>query len=207
MASSISVAGQAVRPSHIAVPQRELDELRSRLERTRWGDEMAGTGGDYGVPVSYVRQLVQYWLDGYDWRKWEARINDCGPSETVIDGQRVHFLHVRSHQPDARPIILTHGWPGSIVEFLDVIAPLTDPTAHGGNRADAFHVVIPSLPGFGFSGPTTEPGWDNLRIARAWEADAGAPSAAAAAAGFFEVLLAGAWATEAGSVPEPAAWL
>ena len=168
MASSISVAGQAVRPSRIAVPQRELDDLRSRLERTRWGDEMVGTGGQYGVPVSYVRQLVRYWLDGYDWRKWEARINDCGPSETVIDGQRVHFLHVRSHQPDARPIILTHGWPGSIVEFLDVIAPLTDPTAHGGNRADAFHVVIPSLPGFGFSGPTTEPGWDNLRIARAW---------------------------------------
>ena len=96
------------------------------------------------------------------------RFCERGPAETVIDGQRVHFLHVRSHQPDARPIILTHGWPGSIVEFLDVIAPLTDPTAHGGNRADAFHVVIPSLPGFGFSGPTTEPGWDNLRIARAW---------------------------------------
>ena len=168
VASSITVADQAVRPSPIAVPQHDLDDLRSRLERTRWSDEISGTGSDYGVPVEYVRRLADYWLRGYHWRQWEARINECVPSETVIGGQRVHFLHVRSREPDARPIVLTHGWPGSIIEFLDVIAPLTDPTSHGGDRADAFHVVIPALPGFGFSGPTTERGWDNLRIAHAW---------------------------------------
>ncbi len=166
--SSISIAEQVVRPARIDVPQLDLDDLRSRLERTRWSEELAGAGSDYGVPIAYVRHLVDYWLDGYDWRKWEARLNQCAPSETSIDGQRIHFLHVRSREPAAFPLILTHGWPGSIVEFLDVIAPLTDPVSHGGDRSDAFHVVIPAIPGYGFSGPTRDRGWHTLRIAAAW---------------------------------------
>lgn len=164
----LPIAEPAVRPSPIVVPQRELDDLRSRLERTRWSDELSGAGSDYGVPFTYVRRLVDYWLGQYDWRKWEARLNQYGPSETMIDAQRIHFLHVRSREPEAFPLILTHGWPGSVVEFLDVVAPLTDPAAHGGDRSGAFHVVVPALPGYGFSGPTRERGWDNLRIARAW---------------------------------------
>jgi epoxide hydrolase len=168
MPSNVSIAEPAVRPARIEIPQRDLDDLRSRLERTRWSDELVGAGSDYGVPTSYVRRLVEHWLGAYDWRTWEARLNQFGPSETVIDGQRVHFLHVKSPEPNAFPLILTHGWPGSIVEFLDVIAPLTDPASHGGNAADAFHVVIPALPGYGFSGPTRERGWHNLRIAAAW---------------------------------------
>jgi epoxide hydrolase len=168
VSSRIAIAEQDVRPSRIEVLQRDLDDLRSRLERTRWSDELPGAGSDYGVPAAYVRRLVEHWLDGYDWRKWEARLNQCAPSETTIDGQRIHFLHVRSREPNAFPLILTHGWPGSIVEFLDVIAPLTDPVSHGGDRSDAFHVVIPALPGYGFSGPTRERGWHILRIAQAW---------------------------------------
>jgi len=162
------VADQAVRPSRIEMPQRDLDDLRSRLERTRWSHDVTGSGSDYGVPVAYLRRLVDYWIDGYDWRTWEARLNAYAPHETVIDGQRIHFLHVRSPEAGALPLILTHGWPGSIVEFFDVIGPLTDPASHGRDPADAFHVVIPSLPGYGFSGPTRARGWDNLRIARAW---------------------------------------
>ena len=115
--------------------------------------------------IAYVRHLVDYWLDGYEWRRWEARLNQFAPCETTIDGQRIHFLHVRSPEPDAFPLILTHGWPGSIVEFLDVIGPLTDPASRGEHRSDAFHLVIPSLPGFGFSGPTRERGWHIERIA------------------------------------------
>jgi epoxide hydrolase len=166
--SSISIAEQVVRPARIDVPQLDLDDLRNRLERTRWSDDLAGAGSDYGVPIAYVRHLVEYWLDGYEWRRWEARLNQHWPSETTIDGQRIHFLHVRSPEPDAFPLILTHGWPGSIVEFLDVIAPLTDPISHGGDRSDAFHVVIPAIPGYGFSGPTRDRGWHTLRIAAAW---------------------------------------
>ena len=168
MSRSTSIAEPVVRPSRIEIPRRDLDDLRIRLERTRWSDELPGAGSDYGVPIAYVRRLVEYWLDGYDWRKWEARLNQCGPSEITIDGQRIHFLHVRSREPGAFPLILTHGWPGSIVEFLDVIAPLTDAASHGGEPSDAFHVVIPALPGYGFSGPTRERGWNNVRIAGAW---------------------------------------
>jgi pimeloyl-ACP methyl ester carboxylesterase len=168
MSTALSVAEPVVRPSRIDISYRDLEDLHSRLERTRWSDELIGAGSDYGVPIAYVRRLVQYWLDGYDWRKWETRLNRCGPSETTIDGQRIHFLHVESREPGAFPLILTHGWPGSIAEFLNVIAPLTDPASHGGDRSDAFHVVVPALPGYGFSGPTTERGWDNVRIAEAW---------------------------------------
>ena len=140
MSSSTSIAEPVVRPSRIDISYRDLEDLRGRLERTRWSDELIGAGSDYGVPFAYVRRLVAYWLDGYDWRKWETRLNRCGPCETTIDGQRIHFLHVRSREPGAFPLLLTHGWPGSIVEFLDVIAPLTDPASHGGHRelADRF---------------------------------------------------------------------
>jgi epoxide hydrolase len=166
--SSIATAEPVVRASRIDIPQRDLDDLRSRLQRTRWSTEPAGAGSEYGVPMAYVRRLVDYWLDEYEWRAWEARLNQCAPCETTIDGQRIHFLHVRSREPNALPLILTHGWPGSVVEFLDVIAPLTDPASHGGDRSDAFDVVVPALPGYGFSGPTRERGWNNLRIAGAW---------------------------------------
>jgi pimeloyl-ACP methyl ester carboxylesterase len=120
------------------------------------------------VPTTWLRELAEYWRSGYDWRAAEAKLNSYPQFTTVIDGQRIHFLHVRSPEPDALPLVLTHGWPGSVVEFLDVIGPLTDPRAHGGASEDAFHVVIPSLPGFGFSGPTADAGWGTERIARAW---------------------------------------
>ena len=162
------MGNQLVAPFRIDVPEYDLDDLRLRLERTRWSEEVPGAGAEYGVPASYVRRLFDRWLDGYDWRAWEARLNQYAQFECTIDGQHIHFLHVRSPRKDAFPLIMTHGWPGSIVEFIDVIEPLTDPESHGGDPSDAFHVVIPSLPGYGFSGPTCEPGWNNQRIARAW---------------------------------------
>lgn len=158
----------AVKPFRIAIPQADLDDLRDRLARTRWPDELPGVGWDYGVPLSYVQGLVEYWRTGYDWRAWEAKLNEYAQFTTTIDGQNVHFLHVRSPEPNALPLVLTHGWPGSIVEYLDVIGPLSDPRAHGGAPADAFDLVIPSLPGFGFSGPTRETGWNRYRAAKAW---------------------------------------
>jgi epoxide hydrolase len=161
-----AVAGDVIRPYQIAVTQADLDDLRDRLNRTRWTDEAAGAA--YGVDLGVVRRLVEYWRTGYDWRSWEARLNAYPQFSTEIDGQNVHFLHLRSPEPDALPLVCTHGWPGSVVEFLDVIDPLSNPRAHGGDPADAFHLVIPSLPGFGFSGPTAEPGWGTARIARAW---------------------------------------
>lgn len=160
--------GAEVRPFGIDVPQAELDDLVERLRRTRWPSEISDVGWDRGVPLGYLRELVEHWRTLYDWREWEARLNEYPQFVTEIDGQNVHFLHVRSREEQAFPLILSHGWPGSIVEFLDVIEPLTDPVAHGGDAADAFHLVIPSLPGFGFSGPTREPGWDSLRMARAF---------------------------------------
>ncbi|MFI6760571.1 epoxide hydrolase family protein [Micromonospora sp. NPDC050417] len=153
-----------VKPFRIDVPQAELDDLRDRLDRTRWPDEIPDAGWDYGVPVAYVRKLVEYWRDGYDWRAWEAKINQYPQFTTEVDGQNIHFLHVRSPHADALPLILTHGWPGSIAEYLNVIEPLTNPA----DGSQAFHLVIPSLPGFGFSGPTREKGWNRYRTARAW---------------------------------------
>ncbi|MFT4038809.1 MAG: epoxide hydrolase [Thermomicrobiales bacterium] len=152
----------------IAIPEAELDDLRRRLAATRWPDEIDEAGWDYGIPLATTQELAAYWQEGYDWRAGEAKLNAFPQFQTIIDGQNIHFLHVRSPEPDALPLILTHGWPGSIVEFLDIIGPLTDPRAHGGDPADAFHVVVPSIPGFGFSGPTHERGWDVGRIARAW---------------------------------------
>jgi epoxide hydrolase len=171
---------EEIRPFRVEVPQSDLDDLAGRLAATRWATEVepdpaapvqAGPvppGWEYGVPLSYVRRLVEYWRSGFDWRAVEARLNAHPQFLTEIDGQRVHFLHVRSPEPDALPLILNHGWPNGVVEFLDVLGPLTDPRAHGGDPRDAFDVVLPSLPGFGFSGPTGAPGWNRYRIAAAW---------------------------------------
>jgi pimeloyl-ACP methyl ester carboxylesterase len=158
----------AIRPFRMEIPQADLDDLRDRLHRTRWPDELPGVGWTRGVPLGYLQELAAYWADGYDWRKHEARLNELPQFTTTIDGANIHFLHVRSPQPDALPLLLTHGWPGSIAEFLQVIGPLTDPAAHGGDPTDAFHLVIPSLPGYGLSGPTREPGWTTSRVAKAW---------------------------------------
>jgi epoxide hydrolase len=157
-----------IRPYRIEIPQADLDDLHDRLARTRWPDELPGVGWTRGVPLGYLRELATYWRDAYDWRKQETRLNELPQFLTIIDGASVHFLHVRSPEPDALPLVLTHGWPGSIVEFLDVIGPLTNPGAHGGDPADAFHLVIPSIPGYGLSGPTREPGWTTDRVAQAW---------------------------------------
>ncbi|WP_433515117.1 epoxide hydrolase family protein [Nonomuraea sp. CA-143628] len=157
-----------ISPFRIDIPQSALDDLHDRLARTLWPDELPGVGWSYGIPVSYVRRLAEYWRTGYDWREHEAALNEYPQFTTEIDGQNIHFLHVRSPEPDALPLVLTHGWPGSIVEFMKIIGPLTDPRAHDGDPADAFHVVAPSIPGFAFSGPTRETGWDLSRVARAW---------------------------------------
>jgi epoxide hydrolase len=157
-----------IRPFRVEVPQADLDDLRDRLGRTRFPEAPAGLGWGHGIPEEYLRGLAGYWRDGYDWREQEERLNGFPQFVTEIDGQRVHFLHVRSPEPDALPLVLTHGWPSSVVEFLDVVGPLADPRAHGGDPADAFHVVVPSAPGFGFSGPTREAGWTVKRVARAW---------------------------------------
>jgi pimeloyl-ACP methyl ester carboxylesterase len=157
-----------IKPFRIDIPQAELDELNRRLDATRWPDELPGVDWRYGVPLGYLKELADHWRNTYDWRAHEKQLNDLPQYTTEIDGQNIHFLHVRSPEPDALPLVLTHGWPGSFVEFLDVIGPLSDPRSHGGDPADAFHLVIPSLPGFGFSGPTHETGWHTTRIAKAW---------------------------------------
>ncbi|WP_232665335.1 epoxide hydrolase family protein [Pseudonocardia sp. TRM90224] len=162
------MSNEEIIPFRIDVPQAQIDDLRARLGAARLPAPLPGDGWDTGVPVAYLRELVEHWGTSYDWRQAEQELNKHPQFTTEIDGQRIHFLHVRSAEADAMPLLLTHGWPGSIVEFLDVIGPLTDPRSHGGDARDAFHVVIPSLPGFGFSGPVTEAGWDTARIARAW---------------------------------------
>ncbi|MGC4788109.1 epoxide hydrolase family protein [Micromonospora sp. DT178] len=158
-----------MRPFRIDVPQADLDDLHRRIDQTRWPDEIPGVGWDRGVPLGYLRELAEYWRDSYDWRAAEARLNAYPQFVTEIDGVNVHFLHVRSAEESATPLILTHGWPGTVAEFLDVIGPLTDPVAHGGDSADAFHLVIPSIPGYAFSGPTGQVGWDTGRVASAWK--------------------------------------
>jgi pimeloyl-ACP methyl ester carboxylesterase len=157
-----------VRRFRIEIAQAQLDDLHTRLGLTRWPDELPDAGWQYGASLAYVRDLTDYWRNAYDWRKHEATLNEIPQYLTQIDGAQVHFLHVRSPEPDAMPLILTHGWPGSIVEFLDLVGPLSDPRADGGDPADAFHLVIPSIPGFGFSGPTHDGGWNVTRVARAW---------------------------------------
>ncbi len=155
-------------PFRIEIPQADLDDLHRRLADTRWPDELPGVGWSRGVPLRYLKELAEYWRTSYDWRAAEARLNQFPQFTTVIDGANVHLLHVRSPESQALPLLLTHGWPGSVAEFLDVIGPLTDPGAHGGDPADAFHLVIPTIPGYGFSGPTGQPGWNFPRIANAW---------------------------------------
>ncbi|SHN43513.1 epoxide hydrolase family protein [Cryptosporangium aurantiacum] len=151
-------------PYRIEIPQPVLDDLADRLARTRWTTPLPGPDWQRGVPVDYLRDLAAYWADGYDWRAHEAELNRHPQFVTEIDGQRLHFLHVRSPHENALPLLLSHGWPGSVVEFLDVIGPLTEPS----DPADAFHLIIPSLPGFGPSGPVREPGWGVERIAAAF---------------------------------------
>ncbi|WP_020390529.1 epoxide hydrolase family protein [Kribbella catacumbae] len=158
----------SLEPFRLDVPQAELDDLHARLDLTRWPDELPGVGWAYGVPLKYLQDLVHYWRHEYDWREAEARLNEWEQFTTTIDGTRVHFAHMRSPEPDATPLLITHGWPGSIVEFQEIAGPLTDPSAYGGDPADAFHLVLPSIPGFTLSGPTTETGWEYERVARAF---------------------------------------
>ena len=157
-----------ISPFRVDVPDAVLDDLRERLARIRWPDDPPGGGWDYGTEPGYLRELCEYWRTRYDWRRWEAKINEFAQFTTTIDGANVHFLHVRSPEANALPLLITHGWPGSIVEFLDIIGPLSDPRAHGGDAADAFDVVCPSIPGYGFSGPTRDRGWDVRRVAAAF---------------------------------------
>jgi len=163
-----STGDPAVWPFRVDIPQADLDDLHDRIAATRWPDDLPGVGWSRGVPLGYLKELADYWRTRFDWRAAERELNRHPQFRTEIDGASVHFLHVRSPEPGAVPMIITHGWPGSPVEFLDVIGPLADPRAYGGDPADAFHLVIPSIPGFGFSGPTRESGWSVSRVARTW---------------------------------------
>src|SRR5947208_5143164 len=160
----------AVTPFRLDIGDDQLGDLQQRLARARWPEPPTVTDGSQGVPVDWLRDLCAYWQDGYDWRRCEAQLNALPQFTTGLDGLGIHFIHVPSPSPDALPLVMTHGWPGSVVEFLDVIGPLADPAAHGADAADAFHVVCPSLPGYGFSDKPAEPGWDIGRIAEAWAA-------------------------------------
>ncbi|MDE8653666.1 epoxide hydrolase family protein [Novosphingobium album (ex Liu et al. 2023)] len=157
-----------IRPFHLAVPQERIDDLHRRLDAVRWPEKETVDDWSQGTPLAMLKDLVAWWRHGYDWRACEARFNALGQFVTEIDGLDIHFLHVRSPEPDALPLVLTHGWPGSVIEFMRVVGPLTDPVAHGGAARDAFHVVLPSLPGYGFSGKPARTGWGVERIARAW---------------------------------------
>ena len=157
-----------IRPFDVTIPEAELVDLRRRLHATRWPDAETPDDWSQGIPLSYMREVCKYWADDYDWRRCENLLNGWDQFQTEIDGTDIHFLHVRSPHADAMPLLITHGWPGSVLEFRHIIAPLTDPTAHGGNAADAFHIIAPSLPGYGFSGKPTAPGWSVQRIAPAW---------------------------------------
>ena len=153
----------------LSIPEADLADLRDRLRRTRYTTEVPGGDPDYGASLTKVREMAEYWRDGFDWRAVESKLTAFPHFMTTIDGQPIHFLHVKSPEPGAFPIILTHGWPGSFAEFIDVIEPLVDPVSHGGRAEDAFHVVVPSFPGYAFSGPVTEPGWGSARVAAAWD--------------------------------------
>jgi epoxide hydrolase len=157
-----------IEPFVMDVDDAVLDDLRDRLRRTRWPERETVGDWSQGVPLAYLQRLCGYWSTRYEWRATQARLNRIPQFATTIDGLRVHFLHVRSPHPGAVPLIMTHGWPGSFLEFEQTLGPLTDPAAHGGDPADAFHVVVPSLPGYGFSGKPAQAGWDVHRIARAW---------------------------------------
>src|ERR671917_129615 len=160
--------GVEVRPFRIDVPEEELVDLRQRIAATRWPSKELVEDRSQGVQLAPMQELTRYWVTDYDWRKAEAKLNALPQFITEIDGVDIHFIHVRSPHENALPLIMTHGWPGSVVELLETVGPLTDPTAHGGTPEDAFHLVLPSLPGYGFSGEPAEPGWDVGRVARAW---------------------------------------
>ena len=167
-ASGQAAEGTSIRPFKVQIPQAALDDLRRRIAATRWPDKETVADGSQGAQLAQLQELVRYWGSGYDWRKVEAKLNGLPQFVTTIDGIDIHFIHVRSRHQNALPLIITHGWPGSVIEQLKLIGPLTDPTAHGGSAEDAFDVVIPSLPGYGFSGKPTGTGWDPDHIARAW---------------------------------------
>jgi pimeloyl-ACP methyl ester carboxylesterase len=169
-ARRMATGGPDVRPFHVKVPDAELTELRRRVKATRWPEREIVADTSQGVQLATMQSLARYWATDYDWRKCEARLSAVPNFITEIDGLDIHFIHAKSKHADALPLIVTHGWPGSIIEQLKIIEPLTNPTAHGGTAADAFHLVIPSLPGYGFSGKPTAPGWSPPRIARAWAA-------------------------------------
>jgi hypothetical protein len=159
---------KGIRPFRVKVPEAALVDLRRRIAATRWPDGETVTDASQGVQLATIRELARYWATGYNWRKAEAKLNDLPQFITEIDGLDIHFIHVRSKHQNALPLIVTHGWPGSIIEQLKIVDPLTNPTAHGGTAADAFHVVIPSMPGYGFSGKPTSTGWGPERMGRAW---------------------------------------
>jgi pimeloyl-ACP methyl ester carboxylesterase len=167
-AASESQDPTAIRPFHFKAPQAALDDLKKRVQATRWPDKETVSDQSQGVQLATMKALAGYWGKNYDWRKCEAKLDKYPQFITNIDGLDIHFIHVRSKNPNALPMIITHGWPGSIIEQLKIIDPLTDPVAHGGKAEDSFDVVIPSLPGYGFSGKPTAPGWDPIRTARAW---------------------------------------
>src|SRR3954463_12972157 len=157
-----------IRPFTVQIPEDALDDLRRRLAATRWPSRELVGNRSQGVQLGTLQALCEYWASDYDGRRVESRLNALPQFTTEIDGVRIHFLHIRSKHPDALPLIMTHGWPGSVIEMLDSVGPLTDPPAHGGTAADAFHLVLPSLPGYGFSGAPAEVGWDLVRTAKAW---------------------------------------
>ncbi len=157
-----------IRPFSLEIPQSELDDLKQRLKNTRWPDKETPDDWSQGLPLAYAQELCAYWADQYDWRRCEAMLNQYDQFITEIDGLDIHFLHIKSKHEDALPLVITHGWPGSVIEFHKVIGPLTDPTAHGGKEADAFHLVLPTIPGYGFSGKPTKPGWNIEKIGTAW---------------------------------------
>jgi pimeloyl-ACP methyl ester carboxylesterase len=157
-----------IKPFRVEVAEQELDDLRSRIKATRWPERETPDDWSQGIPLNYLQELCAYWSDSYDWRRCETWLNDLPQFTTEIDGLDFHFLHIRSPNENATPLVMTHGWPGSIIEFSKVIGPLTDPASHGGDSADAFHLVCPTLPGFGFSGKPTKPGWGIEKIGQAW---------------------------------------
>src|SRR5438067_2470199 len=166
--SSTGETATEIRPFHIDIPEEKLTDLRRRIAATRWPGKETVDDQSQGVQLATIQALARYWETEYDWRKCEARLKALPQFVTEIDGLDIHFIHVRSEHKDALPLIVTHGWPGSIIDQLKIIDPLTNPTAHGGSASDAFHLVIPSLPGYGFSSKPTVTGWDPMRIARAW---------------------------------------
>src|SRR5262245_21395993 len=165
---SVTTESDLIRQFRIDIPQEELADLRRRIEATRWPSQELVADRSQGVQLATIHALARYWATDYDWRRCEARLNALPQFTTEIDGVEIHFIHVRSRHENALPLLMTHGWPGSVIELLETVGPLTDPTAHGGQAQDAFDLVLPSLPGYGFSGEPAELGWNVGRVAQAW---------------------------------------